>query len=699
MKKKIFLCDLTYDTIILVSDTIPINIGFIGSYLIKHLKNEVEIELFKYPNDAIKRIKEEKPDVVALSNYSWNSNLSDFVSKIAKDVNPNCITVQGGTNFPHDKTQQEFFLNEKKHVDIYTLLEGEKSFLNIVKKLISVKGKKSKMFDEPIDGCVFIHPETKKFTSGKYLERINDLDEIPSPYLNGMLDKFFDGKLTPFIETNRGCPFTCSFCHTGNDYFHKIKNFSPERVKEEIEYIGKKCQGLGITNLHLADVNFGMYPSDRLTCDYLLDAKNKYSWPLQIMATTGKNSKKRVMEITSILGNMFSVNMSMQSMDPIVLKNIKRDNIKNSHIIEVNHHLREQGRSTKAELIVPLPGESKDTFVNGLNTALEAGASTVTIYTLMMLQGTEFKLPQYRKTFEYETKFRIVPLNFGEYENEKIFDYEEVGVGTKDLTFDDYLYIRSIALMVESLFNGRPFDEFFKYANQKEIRPGYLLKYLLDNIKESDPKIQELFKDFTDETKSELWESEEKLVKYYKEDENYKLLKEGKVGGNLIYKYKSRSVIDAKKNWIDFISNQIIKILDERGKKDDYQVEIRDLNLFCNQKLMGMLDYNSNTKTSKKEFDFDVLKWIHDSYKNPLSEYKLNIPKEYIFEFTDEQLINRIDLFKRYGTDINALSKIMTRVSNLESQFRKVREEKDNTLIDIYPLKAGDSFVRYAVAN
>ena len=37
MKKlKIFLCDLTYDTIILVSDTIPINIGFIGSYLKKN---------------------------------------------------------------------------------------------------------------------------------------------------------------------------------------------------------------------------------------------------------------------------------------------------------------------------------------------------------------------------------------------------------------------------------------------------------------------------------------------------------------------------------------------------------------------------------------------------------------------------------------------------------------------------------------
>jgi len=42
-------------------------------------------------------------------------------------------------------------------------------------------------------------------------KRIKDLDEIPSPYLTGVLDKFFDGKLAPFIETNRGCPFTCSF--------------------------------------------------------------------------------------------------------------------------------------------------------------------------------------------------------------------------------------------------------------------------------------------------------------------------------------------------------------------------------------------------------------------------------------------------------------------------------------------------------
>ena len=90
-----------------------------------------------------------------------------------------------------------------------------------------------------------------------------------------MLDKFFDGRLTPFIETNRGCPFTCSFCHTGADYFHKLNKFSEQRVKDEIEYIGKKAGNLGITNLHMADVNFGMYPQDRITCEFLLESNKK----------------------------------------------------------------------------------------------------------------------------------------------------------------------------------------------------------------------------------------------------------------------------------------------------------------------------------------------------------------------------------------------------------------------------------------
>ena len=72
--------------------------------------------------------------------------------------------------------------------------------------------------------------------------------------------------------------------------------------------------------------------------------------------------------------------------------------------------------------------------------------------------------------------------------------------------------------------------------------------------------------------------------------------------------------------------------------------------------------------------------------------------KSYFFEYTKEQVSNRNDYFKRYGKDINALSKIVTRISNLESQFRKVRFKGDNYLRDIYK-KIGDTNIRYSLSS
>ena len=98
---KIFFCDLTYDTIILVSDTIPINIGFIASYSNKIFRNKISTKLFKYPDEAIRSIKREKPDLICLSNYSWNSNLSEYIASIAKKANPDkfCLNLMGDGAF------------------------------------------------------------------------------------------------------------------------------------------------------------------------------------------------------------------------------------------------------------------------------------------------------------------------------------------------------------------------------------------------------------------------------------------------------------------------------------------------------------------------------------------------------------------------------------------------------------------------
>ena len=83
---KVYLCDLTHETVILVSDTIPVNIGYIGSYAKKLYGDQIEVSLFKYAKDAITEIKKNPPDVLGLSNYSWNSLLSEKVASIAKKI-------------------------------------------------------------------------------------------------------------------------------------------------------------------------------------------------------------------------------------------------------------------------------------------------------------------------------------------------------------------------------------------------------------------------------------------------------------------------------------------------------------------------------------------------------------------------------------------------------------------------------------
>ena len=406
------------------------------------------------------------------------------------------------------------------------------------------------------------------------------------------------------------------------------------------------------------------------------------------MATTGKNSKKRVMEITNILGNMFAINMSLQSMDEQVLNNIKRSNIKLDHMIEVNDHLRNQGRSTKAELIMTLPGESKETFITGLNNVLNSNATSVTIYTLMMLHGTQFKNPDYRKQFGYRGKFRIVPLNFGEYDGKKIFDYEEVGIESKDLPFKDYLYLRALALLVEGLHNGRPFNEFFLYAKMFKIEQASLLKILYDNIKSSSPKIQKIMSEFLEETAGELWDSEEELLNHYNIKENYEKLKRGEVGGNLIYKYKSKTLVEAGLDWINFFEKQVYSAITDAHKNiadlNTIKLELSEIANFCRSKIHGLLNPKISSEPIKQEFSFDILRWI-DEYngENRLKDYKFDFSESYSFEYTIDQMKVREDVFKRYGTDINALSKIVTRISNLEGQFRKVRHENDNYLRDI----------------
>ena len=128
--------------------------------------------------------------------------------------------------------------------------------------------------------------------------------------------------------------------------------------------------------------------------------------------------------------------------------------------------------------------------------------------------------------------------------------------------------------------------------------------------------------------------------------------------------------------------------------------ELREIANFCSLKINALLDANADTKSVSGKFNYDILNWIESENNKRLSDYKFSNDEkiELFFEFTEDQMLMRKDVFTRYGTDLNAVSKIVTRIDSLESQYRKVRQKNESSLRDIYK-KIGDTNIRYTLAN
>src|SRR5687767_8961650 len=98
LKMQIFLADLVHDYRPNHFCT-PLNIGFVGSYLKSQFGKDVAIRLFKSPGKLMETMRVEgAPDVVGLSNYSWNLELNRAVRDRLAETSPRTVVLEGG---PH----------------------------------------------------------------------------------------------------------------------------------------------------------------------------------------------------------------------------------------------------------------------------------------------------------------------------------------------------------------------------------------------------------------------------------------------------------------------------------------------------------------------------------------------------------------------------------------------------------------------
>ena len=211
---KIYLGDLGHYTVKLTNNHTPIGIGFIAAYLKKNLQNHAEIRLFKNPDLLIDAIESSPPDVLGLSNYIWCQSISEEVLQFYKKTKPDGVAVWGGPNFPMtEPLKAKQYLLDRPYIDFYIPFEGEIPAVNIVKTVVDTnKSVRQLKRDQPdsFEGSYFIS-EQGELVGKNIGVQLKDINEIPSPYLEGFLDPFLAEGLHAKFETQMGCPYHCTF--------------------------------------------------------------------------------------------------------------------------------------------------------------------------------------------------------------------------------------------------------------------------------------------------------------------------------------------------------------------------------------------------------------------------------------------------------------------------------------------------------
>lgn len=655
---RVYLADLGHNQLTRSSDIYPISVANCAAYATEYLNSRegVDIRIFREPEDLKAAVDSAPPDVAGFSSYSWNHNLALQFAQYVKHKSPRTITLMGGPNYPLTATEQESWMRSMPAIDFGVrgpTYEGERAFLSILQRLVDTRCDLRDAVADPIPGNHYVHPVTGEFVRGPEVPRIEDLDEIPSPYLTGWMDPYYATGYFPMFQIARGCPFTCQFCNSSVSSNSKIHAHSVKNVCADLEHTARLVKSE--LPACFADDNFGMYPRDEEVADFIAYLQDKYGWPKYIRTTTGKNQADRIIRVMRRIKGALPMTSAVQSMNPQVLTNIKRANIKLETYSKIQQELRSQGMQSYGEMILCLPGESKRTFMEGVRELLETGVSRVSAHQLMLLHGAPLANPESREMFQFKTRFRLVARNIGNYVGEPVAEVEEMVVETPHFSVDDYYETRVFHLLLTIFYYEDNFEEAFQYARSLGVKPFDLVVHLQKQLPHAPQAFRKVIEDFLTESREELFSTREECEAYAKA--NFDGLVSGELGGNLLSKYSMIGRFFATQASIDFLE-QAIASMPGCGASSDLDA-VMD---YLRSVLLHAPFAESTSSAPAWRTAVDVEAWRAEGYSKPLSHYQL--PGQTVFPTTVEPalrsaIMTRIQMFGEHPSGLGKFTRTM----------------------------------------
>jgi len=382
-KKKIVLISFNW------ANHFSLALGYLKAYAYKqpYVRENADIDIIDFDTEilnvqqVIYYLSQSRPDIVGFSCYCWNILKVLDTARILKTIFPETKIVLGGPEVGPIGTK---YLRENSFIDAVIKGEGEITFTELLKAYLG-----SGQIDQ-VQGISYRAGDL--ISENPDRPPIEDLAEIPSPYLEGILIP--RDKVT-YIETYRGCMFRCHYCFEGKN-IPKLRFFPEDRVQKEIELV---LSNPDIRTFHFVDTVFNFKKERLERIVHIISQANRYGAGLRTVEIIAEFIDKDTVDLFK-LARVQSVEMGPQTVNENTLKNVNRyykaDQFKRGVRL-----LEENGIEVTSDLIIGLPGDNFFKFVKSAKTIMDMQPTNVVFSILHVLPGTVL----YERSKEFGLKF------------------------------------------------------------------------------------------------------------------------------------------------------------------------------------------------------------------------------------------------------------------------------------------------------
>ena len=374
-------------------ESMPLGVGYLKAAALQDdaIAHEMDVRIFNFKGgDSVVGVagmlfKEGAPDILAFSVWGWNYRPFGHLADTYKQIRPDGWVIFGGN---HVANQAERTFRHFPQVDVVVNTEGEFVFRELLHAYLA--GRSVTDLGD-IQGLSY-RDEERRLHTNQSPERIQNLDEVPSPFLTGAIpltdhtgEFRYDVAL---METNRGCPYRCAFCYWGGAIGQKVRAFSRDRLREELEIFAFHR----VHTIVLCDANFGMLKQDLEFVEDVIKMRERFGYPRAVESSWAKNKSKVFFEIVRRMkaaGMQSSFNLALQTLNDSALEQMQRRNMRLNDWEDLVHWLRAEGLDCYAELIWGAPGETYQSFLEGYD-RLACYMQRIAPYQMLILPNTEY---------------------------------------------------------------------------------------------------------------------------------------------------------------------------------------------------------------------------------------------------------------------------------------------------------------------